>query len=300
MFGNKKDNFKYENEVKALIQEATFGLTQRVIALETQNQQLIQELSQLKSGLYHDFQKLERRITDFTDLWNPFMQQTMNRIKEDLEKTVIDSQREDIEKVHIDLESKMQQNINKLKTIMEDDRENIKKVQADLEKTVIDSQREDIEKVHIDLESKIVKIIEENEKYILIGNHHYLSRSAERINIPIFCLKYDSFNNNLIKLCSENIYLNQIKKLSDIKFVDLKNVVNIKLESGENLNVCIIIEIVNGTFNRKLGGDQPKMIETLLNFTNETGIKLYFNNSEFNQQGVSIKQLLENIITKYK
>ena len=107
MFGNKKDNFKYENEVKALIQETTFGLTQRVIALETQNQQLIQELNHLKNGLCYDFQRLEKRITDFTDLWNPFMQQTMNRIKEDLEKTVIDSQREDIEKVHVDLEKKM-------------------------------------------------------------------------------------------------------------------------------------------------------------------------------------------------
>jgi hypothetical protein len=108
MFGNKKDNFKYENEVKALIQEATFGLTQRVIALETQNQQLIQELSHLKNGLCHDFQRLEKRITDFTDLWNPFMQQTMNRIKEDLEKTIIDSQREDIKKIQNDLESKME------------------------------------------------------------------------------------------------------------------------------------------------------------------------------------------------
>lgn len=108
MFGNKKDNFKYENEVKALIQEATFGLTQRVIALETQNQQLIQELNHLKNGLCHDFQRLEKRITDFTDLWNPFMQQTMNRIKEDLEKTVIDSQREDIEKIQNEMDSKME------------------------------------------------------------------------------------------------------------------------------------------------------------------------------------------------
>jgi hypothetical protein len=108
MFGNKKDGFKYENEVKALIQEATFGLNQRIIALESHNQMLIQELIQLKSGLYHDFQKLERRITDFTDIWNPFMQQNMNRIKEDLEKTIIDSQREDIKKVQADLECKIE------------------------------------------------------------------------------------------------------------------------------------------------------------------------------------------------
>jgi hypothetical protein len=107
MFGKKEDRFKYENEVKALIQEATFGLNQRIIALESHNQKLIQELSELKSGLYHDFQKLERRITDFTDIWNPFMQQNMNRIKEDLEKTIINTQREDIGKIHNELESKI-------------------------------------------------------------------------------------------------------------------------------------------------------------------------------------------------
>jgi hypothetical protein len=120
MFGNKKDGFKYENEVKALIQEATIGLNQRIIALESQNHQLIQELSQLKNGLYHDFQKLERRITDFTDIWNPFMQQNMNRIKEDLEKTIINTQREDIGKVHTELESKMIK-------IIEDNRTNLAK-----------------------------------------------------------------------------------------------------------------------------------------------------------------------------
>lgn len=108
MFGNKKDGFKYENEVKVLIQEATFGLNQRIIALESQNQQLIQQLSELKSGLYHDFQKLERRITDFTDIWNPFMQQNMNRIKEDLEKTIINTQSENIGKVHTELERKIE------------------------------------------------------------------------------------------------------------------------------------------------------------------------------------------------
>jgi hypothetical protein len=118
MFGNKKDGFKYENEVKALIQEATFGLNQRIIALESQNQQLIQQLSELKSGLYHDFQKLERRITDFTDIWNPFMQQNMNRIKEDLEKTIIDTQREDIGKVHTDLECKMIKMIEDNRTVL--------------------------------------------------------------------------------------------------------------------------------------------------------------------------------------
>jgi BMFP domain-containing protein YqiC len=108
MFG-KKEGFKYEVEVKALIREATEGLNQRISVLETQNQQLIQELNQLKSGLCNDFQRLERRITDFTDVWHPFMIQNINRIKEDLEKTIIETEREDIKKVQAILESKLKQ-----------------------------------------------------------------------------------------------------------------------------------------------------------------------------------------------
>jgi hypothetical protein len=107
MFGNKKDGFKYENEVKALIQEATNGLNQRILTLETQNQQLIQELYQLKNGICQEFQRLERRITDFTDVWHPMMTQNINRIKEDLEKTIAETEREDIKKVQEDLEKKM-------------------------------------------------------------------------------------------------------------------------------------------------------------------------------------------------
>jgi hypothetical protein len=108
MFG-KKEGFKYENEVKLLILEATEGLNHRISVLKTQNQELIQELSHLKNGLCNDFQRLERRITDFTDVWHPFMIQNINRIKEDLENTIIEAEREDIKKVHADLEDKLKQ-----------------------------------------------------------------------------------------------------------------------------------------------------------------------------------------------
>ncbi len=107
MFGNKKDGFKYENEVKSLIQEATISLYQRILLLETQNQQLIQEMYQLKNGIYQEFRRLEQRITDFTDVWHPIMIQNINRIKEDLEKTIVETEREDIKKIQKELEQKM-------------------------------------------------------------------------------------------------------------------------------------------------------------------------------------------------
>jgi hypothetical protein len=107
MFGNKKDGFKYENEVKSLIQEATNSLHQRILSLETQNQQLIQELYHLKNGICQDFQRLEQRITDFTDVWHPIMIQNINRIKKDLEKTIVKTEREDINKIQKELEQKI-------------------------------------------------------------------------------------------------------------------------------------------------------------------------------------------------
>ena len=116
MFGSSKktETFKYEVEVNTLIREATAGLNQRVLALEITNQQLIQhnqrleyELQTLKQTLYTDIQRLEKRITDFTDLWHPIMMENINRIKGELEETIRQADREDIQKVSLDLENKL-------------------------------------------------------------------------------------------------------------------------------------------------------------------------------------------------
>jgi DNA-binding cell septation regulator SpoVG len=117
---SKKEGFKYESEVSALIKVATDHLNQRIIALELQNNQLIinnqrleVELVQLKNGLYNDVYRLEKRITDFTDIWHPIMAENINRIKTDLEKTIIETERKDIKNIREELEIK-------LKKIVED------------------------------------------------------------------------------------------------------------------------------------------------------------------------------------
>jgi hypothetical protein len=122
---NKKEGFKYETEVNALIRIATENLNQRILALEIQNNQLIinnqrleGELVQLKNWVYNDFQRLEKRITDFTDVWHPFMMDNINRIKSDLEKTIIETERKDIKNIQEELESK-------LKKIVEDNNEHV-------------------------------------------------------------------------------------------------------------------------------------------------------------------------------
>lgn len=116
---SKKDGFKYEVEVNKLIKDATNDLNQRILALEMKNQQLLLnnqkldiELIQLKNGLYNDIQRLEKKITDFTDIWHPIMMENINRIRNDLEKTITNKEQKDIQKVHDELENKLVKIIN--------------------------------------------------------------------------------------------------------------------------------------------------------------------------------------------
>lgn len=90
MFGTKPEGFKYKNEVKALIREATMELNQRILELETQNRQLAHELYQMKNGVVNDFQVVDRHMTELANMWHPMMMQNITRIQADLEKTICD------------------------------------------------------------------------------------------------------------------------------------------------------------------------------------------------------------------
>jgi BMFP domain-containing protein YqiC len=115
MFGTKPEGFKYKNEVKALIREATMELNQRILELETQNRQLTHELYQIKNGVVNDFQVVDRHMTELANMWHPMMMQNINRIQADLE-TTIRTEREGVKKVQEELEQKMASMINDNKT----------------------------------------------------------------------------------------------------------------------------------------------------------------------------------------
>jgi BMFP domain-containing protein YqiC len=106
MFGTKPEGFKYKNEVKALIREATMELNQRILELETQNRQLTHELYQIKNGVVNDFQVVDRHMTELANMWHPMLMQNINRIQADLE-TTIRAEREGVKKVQEELEQKM-------------------------------------------------------------------------------------------------------------------------------------------------------------------------------------------------
>ncbi len=130
-YGNKKqmeksNKFKYEKEVTELINQATTGLNQRIAILEIQNQQLQlqnqiinQELNGVKLLLGENLEKLfvenknlEKRITDFTDLWHPIMAENINRIKSELEQSIKQAERADINNIKQELENNMIEVIN--------------------------------------------------------------------------------------------------------------------------------------------------------------------------------------------
>jgi len=66
MFSSQKDNSVLES---------------RITALEQQNASLIQELRNTQLHYTHHIERLERRITDYTDVWHPMMTANMTRIK---------------------------------------------------------------------------------------------------------------------------------------------------------------------------------------------------------------------------
>ena len=71
------------------------NLLERITILENNMQQLIQnnqfliqKVAYLENALNESHQKLERRITDYTDVWHPMMTANIVRVKEELVDTV--------------------------------------------------------------------------------------------------------------------------------------------------------------------------------------------------------------------
>ncbi len=60
------------------------SLEQRLLFIEQKNYMLEQRINALQSENKILHQALERRITDFTDVWHPMMMDNVNRIKTEL------------------------------------------------------------------------------------------------------------------------------------------------------------------------------------------------------------------------
>ena len=60
------------------------ALEERVNALEQQNAAIMREMHNMTLHYFQQLERLERRITDFTDVWHPMMTSNIVRIKEEL------------------------------------------------------------------------------------------------------------------------------------------------------------------------------------------------------------------------
>ena len=60
------------------------ALEERVNALEQQNAAIMREMHNMTFHYFQQLERLERRITDFTDVWHPMMTSNIVRIKDEL------------------------------------------------------------------------------------------------------------------------------------------------------------------------------------------------------------------------
>jgi hypothetical protein len=60
------------------------ALEERINALEQQNAAIMREMHNMTLHYFQQLERLERRITDFTDVWHPMMTSNIVRIKDEL------------------------------------------------------------------------------------------------------------------------------------------------------------------------------------------------------------------------
>ena len=111
MFSSKKDNSALESRITALeqqnvaleqqsialqqqsialeqqsiaLQQQSIALEQQNVALQQQNAALVQEMRNICANYNHHIERLERRITDYTDVWHPMMTANITRIKTEI------------------------------------------------------------------------------------------------------------------------------------------------------------------------------------------------------------------------
>lgn len=97
-----------EDDIKSLIyavkkefQQEINALNDRISNLERKNQHLEEYNNNLNTFIQHHFERLDRKTdenhTYILNMWNPFMQSTIEKVKDDLIKSINDNKKDDIE-----------------------------------------------------------------------------------------------------------------------------------------------------------------------------------------------------------
>lgn len=279
MFSSK--NKITTEDIQALINKSNSSILERINILEQQNHQLtlnnqffVQKINYLENALQDMHQKLERRITDFTDVWHPFMTSNINRIKDELIETV-------------------QNEIKASHKLQEPNKELEQKL--DILQNKFDNTN---------IEGNIVVGCYHSESHQIctpiIHNiyFHPSSKDQEHFKSPHFIFRSSMSNDNTkifftLKLfkCLTKIYKFTIFNLNESvdNYIDENNI-DFELFTTQNQqNSTFLID--NNGYNSTPRYGNKKNLKKCLNILDECNIKLKYNNSDF-INGVLIRELI--------
>jgi len=164
------------------------ALEERVNALEQQNTAIMREIHNMTLHYFQQLERLERRITDFTDVWHPMMTSNMVRIKDEV-----------VAEVRKDSQSYIDQNI----------------------KTLLPPPCEKKQEISMDPMSGCVVIGSQIHQFIR-------EPGCQRIISPVFLERNASYEDLLsaMRTCSRHFIVDSITAFPKIKKIDLADLIN--------------------------------------------------------------------------
>jgi hypothetical protein len=180
--------FSFNKSSSETKDQTVSALEERVKTLEQQNASIIQEMRNMTFHYFQHIERLERRITDFTDVWHPMMTANIVRIKDEL---VADTRKDS--QLYID------QNI----------------------KTLLPASSEKKQEICMDPMSGLVIIGSQIHQFTR-------ELGGTRIISPVFLERNASYEELLsaIKTCSRHFIVDSISAFPEIKKIDLSELVN--------------------------------------------------------------------------
>jgi hypothetical protein len=180
------------------------ALEERVNALEQQNAAIMREMHNMTLHYFQQVERLERRITDFTDVWHPMMTSNIVRIKDEL-----------VAETRKDSQSYIDQNI----------------------KTLLPPPCEKKQEISIDPLCGFVVI--GSQTCLTPGDHR---RTPRVVITPVFLERNASYEKLLsaMRTCSKHFIVDTIAAFPEIKKIDLVDLFDAPKHTIEHNNMIDI------------------------------------------------------------
>jgi len=289
MFFTNKTNTNNDSVTNSNTLERITLLENNMLQLIENNKFLMQRVNYLENALSDSHQRLEKRITDFTDIWNPFMTSTMNRIKDELAETVETTIKSNVEScVKSTIDSEIKSSINsEIQTVTD----KLQTLQTKFDDTNIEGLR---------LVGFSNKEIIADPKFTFMkkgGLLHYQENDIGHVcgyigNGVILILLLETFKqlHNIynFKIC--NIIYLEHSRFFDENCKELQ-VISSGTDYIREPNNYVHIKN-NGNTGTPPTNFNKKFLKKLLNILDKLNIKLVYNDSELNDRGELLRDLI--------